>query len=385
MINNFSKIHKIIKNRKTLLGVGPMSLNTVDASIELSDQFKVPLILIASRRQIDSKKFGGGYVNNWTTEEFSKYVKKKQKTNNIFLARDHGGPWQNNNEVKKKLNTKDAIKSAKESFEVDIINDFGFIHIDTSIDIHKNINFKNSMERLFELYSHCFEFAKKNKKNILFEIGTEEQSGSTNNFRDLQITLDRLSDFCKKNNYPLPTFVVAQAGTKVMETKNIGSFESPVRIKNEIPVEIHLLKTLEICEKNKIYMKEHNADYLSTNSLKWHPRLGIHAANVAPEFGVCESKKLVEIFKDNNLKKELNAFIDISYSSKKWEKWIIDKNLISDFDKAIISGHYIFSDPKFIEIKKQAQSKLKNVNIDNILKKEIKNCIKRYLKSFELI
>ena len=110
-----------------------------------------------------------------------------------------------------------------------------------------------------------------------------------------------------------------------------------------------------------------------------------NAADVAPEFGVCESKKLVEIFKDNNLKKELNAFIDISYSSKKWEKWIIDKNLISDFDKAIISGHYIFSDPKFIEIKKQAQSKLKNVNIDNILKKEIKNCIKRYLKSFELI
>ena len=103
MINNFNKIHKIIKNRKTLLGIGPMSLNTVDASIELADQFKVPLMLIASRRQIDSKKFGGGYVNKWSTDQFSRYVKKKQKTNNIFLARDHGGPWQNNNEVKKKI------------------------------------------------------------------------------------------------------------------------------------------------------------------------------------------------------------------------------------------------------------------------------------------
>ena len=385
MINNFNKIHKVIQSRKTLLGIGPMSLNTIDASIELSDQYKVPLILIASRRQIDSKKFGGGYVNNWSTEEFSKHVKKKQKTNNIFLARDHGGPWQNNNEVKKKLNPKNALKSAKDSFETDILNDFGFIHIDTSIDIHKPINFKNSMERLFELYSHCFEFAKKNKKNVLFEIGTEEQSGSTNNFRDLQKTLDELFIFCKKNKYPNATFVVAQAGTKVMETKNIGSFESPVRIKHEIPVEIHLLKTLEICKKNKIYMKEHNADYLNTDSLKWHPKLGIHAANVAPEFGVCESKKILEIFKENNLKKEINKFIEISYNSKKWEKWVLDKNLISDFDKAIISGHYIFSDLEFLEMKKQAQSKLKNINIDSILKKEIKTCIKRYLKSFELI
>ena len=33
-------------------------------------------------------------------------------------------------------------------------------------------------------------------------------------------------------------------------------------------------------------MKEHNTDYLSTDSLKWQSRLGILAANVAPEFGV---------------------------------------------------------------------------------------------------
>ena len=62
-----------------------------------------------------------------------------------------------------------------------------------------------------------------------------------------------------------------------MEMKNIGSFEWPTRIKNEIPIEIHLLKTLEICNRNEVYMKEHNADYLSTESLNWHPKIGIHA------------------------------------------------------------------------------------------------------------
>ena len=55
---------------KTLLGVGPMSNNIIDVTIELADKFNVPLMLIASRRQIDSEHHGGGYVNNWTTENF---------------------------------------------------------------------------------------------------------------------------------------------------------------------------------------------------------------------------------------------------------------------------------------------------------------------------
>ena len=70
-------INNTINLKKTMLGVGPMSKNCVDASIELSDQFNVPIMLIPSRRQIDSKKLGGGYSNNWTTENFSNYVKKK--------------------------------------------------------------------------------------------------------------------------------------------------------------------------------------------------------------------------------------------------------------------------------------------------------------------
>ena len=70
-----------INNRKTLLGVGPMSINCVEAAAEISIDLNAPIMLIASRRQIDSKDFGGGYVNNWTTEEFSKYVKKKIKKN----------------------------------------------------------------------------------------------------------------------------------------------------------------------------------------------------------------------------------------------------------------------------------------------------------------
>ena len=48
-------------------------------------------MLIASRRQIETKKLNHGYVNNWSTEKFSSYVQKKN--NNIILCRDHGGPY----------------------------------------------------------------------------------------------------------------------------------------------------------------------------------------------------------------------------------------------------------------------------------------------------
>ena len=80
-MSKLSQIDKIIKSKKTLLGVGPMSQNVIDSAIELSDEYEVPLILIASRRQIDSNFHGGGYVNNWSTEKFSDYVKKNQKRN----------------------------------------------------------------------------------------------------------------------------------------------------------------------------------------------------------------------------------------------------------------------------------------------------------------
>ena len=63
--------------KTTLLAVGPMSKNCVDATIELSNRYNTPIMLIASRRQIDSEDFGGGYVNNWTTKQFSEYVDGK--------------------------------------------------------------------------------------------------------------------------------------------------------------------------------------------------------------------------------------------------------------------------------------------------------------------
>ena len=64
--------------------IGPMSKNVVDAVIN----FNSDIGLIPSRRQVD---YDGGYVNNWTTKEFSEYVNGR-----AIIQRDHGGPNQGN-------------------------------------------------------------------------------------------------------------------------------------------------------------------------------------------------------------------------------------------------------------------------------------------------
>jgi tagatose-1,6-bisphosphate aldolase non-catalytic subunit AgaZ/GatZ len=367
----------------TLLGVGPMSKNCVDASIELAEQYKVPLMLIASRRQIDSEQFGGGYVENWTTNQFAGYVNEKDINKNIILARDHGGPWQNELEKNKNMNLKDAMQSAKDSYRADIDAGFHMLHIDPSVDIHSQPRMDQILERVYELYDFCWSYAQKKSQDIIFEIGTEEQSGSNNSQEELEYTLENMKKFCKNNKFPFPSFVVIQAGTRVMETKNVGSFDSPIRIANELPPEIQIPKMISICNKYGIFMKEHNTDYLSTESLRWQPRLGIHAANVAPEFGVVETKAFIEILNRNNQNDLLDEFLSISYDSKKWEKWMLNNTSATDKDRSVIAGHYIFASDECVELKMEANRRIKG--LDEYLKNRVRESIYRYMNAFNLV
>lgn len=373
------------KRRSTLLGVGPMSVNCIDASIELANEHSVPLMLIASRRQIDSEEFGGGYVNNWTTSEFANYVIDADKQGKIILARDHGGPWQNEKEKNEKLSLRRAMESAKNSYVADIDAGFQMLHIDPSVDIHTSPDVDEILDRIYELYEYCWSYAQQQGREIIFEIGTEEQSGSTNTQEELEYTLEQMKRFCSKNRLPYPTFVVIQTGTRVMETMNVGSFDSPVRVANELPAEIQLPKMIEICNRYGVFMKEHNTDYLTTESLQWHPRLGIHAANVAPEFGVTESMALINLLDDKGLNELSDEFIQLAYESGKWKKWILPDSKSSDRDKAIIAGHYIFATDAFYNFKKKTKKRLSNIDLDIYLKEQVKKSIFRYMAAFRLV
>ncbi len=369
-----------------MLGVGPMSVNCVDATIEMANEHEVPILMIASRRQIDSEEFGGGYVNNWTTEEFARYVTDKDKKGKILLARDHGGPWQNTREVDAKLGLRRAMESAKSSYRADISAGFQVLHIDPSIDIHGEPDVDEVLDRVFDLYDYCWTQAQHFSREVIFEIGTEEQSGSTNTQEELDYTLNEIKKFCKKNGFHQPAFVVIQCGTRVMEMRNVGSFDSPIRVANEIPAEIQLPKMIEICNRHGIFMKEHNTDYLSDEALQWHPRLGIHAANVAPEFGVAETKALVGVLESNQLTHLAERFLKLSYDSRKWEKWMIDGTKATDRERSLIAGHYVFSKPECVALKAEAGRALaaKGIELEAYLKQQVKASISRYLNNFRL-
>jgi tagatose-1,6-bisphosphate aldolase non-catalytic subunit AgaZ/GatZ len=362
-----------------------MSVNCVDASIEIANDNRIPLMLIASRRQIDSADFGGGYVNNWTTEEFSKYVIENDKRGYVLLARDHGGPWQNTIEKEKKLSLRQAMESAKKSYEADIRSGFQIIHIDPSEDIFGRSSTDEILERVYELLDFCTDISRKTNNDIAFEIGTEEQSGGMNTSEELEHVLSSVMNFCEKNTIPKPLFVVMQTGTKVMETKNVGTFDTPFRIADEIPAEIQIPKMIELCEKYGIYMKEHNTDYLSTEALRWHPKVGIHAANVAPEFGVEETRAFLELLEANKQKKLAERFLKLAYDSNKWNKWMLPGTDATDRDRSIIAGHYVFATPEFLEIKAEAVKALPSIDIEAHLKSRVKESILRYVKGFRLI
>jgi tagatose-1,6-bisphosphate aldolase non-catalytic subunit AgaZ/GatZ len=381
------RLERLLANRCTLLGVGPMSINCVDATIELANDYDVLLMLIASRRQIDSKEFGGGYVNNWTTEKFADYVIERDKRGKVLLARDHGGPWQNPKEVEKNLSLRLAMESAKASYAADLDAGFQILHIDPSIDIHGQTSIDEVLDRIFELYEYCWSYSQRLRKEVLFEIGTDEQTGSTNKQEELDYTLNAVQKFCGRNKMNFPLFVVIQTGTRVMETRNVGSFDLHVRVADEIPPEIQIPKMVELCNRHGIYMKVHNTDYLSNEAIKWYPRLGIHAANVAPEFGVAETNALISILENNKLTNLVERFLQISYDSGKWKKWMVKDTTATDRDKSIIAGHYVFATPEFNELIAEATGRLKNAGIDlnQHLKESVKISILRYIRNFRLI
>jgi len=134
-------------------------------------------------------------------------------------------------------------------------------------------------------------------------------------------------------------------------------------------------------------MKEHNTDYLSDEALAWHPRLGIHAANVAPEFGVAETRALFEVLESSGLEDEARCLEDLALASRKWEKWMLPNSKATDRDRALIAGHYVFARPECVELKQRAASALRtrDIDLEAHLKAAVKASILRYLRNFRLV
>ena len=97
-----------------------------------------------------------------------------------------------------------------------------------------------------------------------------------------------------------------------------------------------ILDLLRAAKNHGFWIKQHNTDYLPDDILALHSSLGIHAANVAPEFAVAETHALLQLCRDHGLDRLRETLLRTSYESRKWEKWMVPDTVASDFDRAVI-------------------------------------------------
>ena len=300
--------------------IGPMSKNIVDAIIEFSNKTGNNIGLIPSRRQVE---WDGGYVNNWTTKEFSKYANK------ILLKRDHSGPGQG-------YIDDDGFESLKHDCKY-----LNMIHIDPW---KKYPKYKDGFDWTVRMIKFCYSL----NPNIEFEIGTEE---SIRKFEavDIDTLLKDLKLNLTSREFNQIKYAVIQSGTSLKENVNTGEYDKS-----------RLISMVKVVKNYGLLSKEHNGDYIPVNLIKEKMDLGLDAINIAPEFGLIETQTYI----DNGI--NIDKFWEICFSSRRWEKWVSSEfnPYTQKLDLIKICGHYVLSNPDFIKIKP---------NIDNIIKLNIKN------------
>jgi len=310
--------------------IGPMSKNVVDTIIEFCNETNNIIGLIPSRRQVE---WNGGYVNNWTTQEFTEYI--KSKTDKILLVRDHSGPKQGQIDD-------DGYFSLSEDCKY-----LNIIHIDPW---KKYPAFILGLKETIKMIEHCYEL----NPNLEYEVGTEEAIRRFEPY-ELNDLIHQLKSELHPEVFNQIKYLVIQSGTSLKGTNQTGNYDS-ARLKEMIGV----------CKHHNLISKEHNGDYIPVSIIKEKFDLDLDSINIAPEFGLIETQTYLDNIKDDVI---FNEYWRICYESKKWEKWVNQ-----DFDPHVnkeelikICGHYVLSNPNFID-----NIKSKFPNVDQQIKNNIK-------------
>jgi hypothetical protein len=330
------------------LFIGPMSKLVVDSVGEYCNEKNVKIGLIPSRRQVE---YDGGYVCGWNTSEFAKYSRELSK--NIVLQRDHGGLGQCGRPLDP---IEMKIYTAGASFREDALSSFDLIHIDPWK------RYKSVREAARETISNI-NFISIINSNVLFEVGTEEAIRPYE-VSDLNDFVLLLKDGLSEENFNKIKYLVIQSGTGISGTKNIGKFNKK-----------RCLDMIDFCKSNGFLSKEHNGDYLNTLQIKKRFNLGLDGINIAPEFGVSETRVILNEIKRRSRSDLFEKLFEMVYDSNKWQKWLPDGfsvENIQDKEQIIkVGGHYVFSNRMFFEITNELP------DIKTKIKKSHKNRIEK--------
>lgn len=321
------------------LGFGPMSDIVVDTLLSYAQMYQKPLMIIASRNQVDSN---GGYV--MSTNELATRLNFKY-SEYIMLCRDHCGPYFLDNE--KTMSQTAALEATKKTIATDIESGFGLIHIDTS-----------RCEDPYSAAAELFEFSLKLQPNIQFEFGTEENIGVAAGVEKYKKDVQ----FAKQ--FPNVQFIVGQTGSLTMEDRQVGTFELDT-----------VKKLVEYAEQNNVKFKEHNADYLTADQIVLRKTAGVHACNIAPQLGVIQTRtilKLAEYYGVNSA-----DFKERTLYSGKWAKWMLGND---NETRIAVAGHYCYRTNEYLRLEEQLSGLC---NIKRSVSSKIEDCLNLYYQNLE--
>ncbi|PKG22976.1 class II D-tagatose-bisphosphate aldolase non-catalytic subunit [Niallia nealsonii] len=382
----------------TILGIGPMSKNCLQATLELSHDDDYPVMFIASRNQVDADELGGGYVNGWNQFTFVEAVKEVAEKIDYkglyYICRDHGGPWQRDQERNDHLPLEEAMEKGKQSYIADIESGFDLLMIDPTKDpfeVGKVMPLDAVLERTVDLIEFCENERKaRNFPEIGYEVGTEETNGGLTSTETYETFINRLKEELGKRNLPMPTFIVGQTGTLTRKTEQVGTFN----FKNAYDL-------AQMAKQYGVGLKEHNGDYLDDVTLLEHIPSQITATNVAPQYGTEETRaylnlaaleeKLVQngLITDKSNTREV--LLKHAILSERWRKWMIgeQKNLtvneiMQDAQLSAeildIAGHYTFNDDAVKDEIEKMYANLRKFNVDG--KRYVIDHIKRPIRDY---
>ena len=177
-----------------------------------------------------------------------------------------------------------------ESYLADVDAGFDLLHIDPTKDPHTvgavvdmDIVLRRTVELIEKIEAYRTE---KGLDPLGYEVGTEETNGGLTSTDAFETFIDKLMKQLDEKGLPHPQFIVGQTGTLTRLTENVGkySFENAQKLG-------------KVTAENAMVLKEHNGDYLADDILLMHPALGVGSSNVAPEFGVEETRAYLELAK----------------------------------------------------------------------------------------
>ncbi len=382
----------------TLIGIGPMSPNLLQATFELARDCDFPPMFIASRNQVDLDELGGGYVNGWDQFRFAADIKAAAEAvgyeGDYYLCRDHGGPWQRDGERNAHLPEDEAMALARMSYKADLEAGFDLLMIDPTKDpyqIGKVIPLDVVLSRTVDLIQYCEDERRAlGLPEIGYEVGTEETNGGLTSTEKYQEFIERLKVELCARGLPMPTFIVGQTGTLTRLTEQVGHYDFD-----------NAVSLAKMAASYGVGLKEHNCDYLDDITMLIHAPAGVTASNVAPQFGTEETRALLRLAElegklaEKGLVAEPSRLRDVllerAILTERWRKWMVGEDtkltveqIFADPEKALvildIAGHYTFNEePVKAEVAKNAAN-LAACHID--AQRYAVDCIKRSIRQF---